>query len=66
MFYYVLFFIFHQFINFNLILVMLIQLFLIIIADYFGYFNYQIFLTKRENMDPQCGLHLTQALLTSY
>ena len=57
MFYYVLFFIFHQFINFNLILVMLIQLFLIIIADYFGYFNYQIFLTKRENMDPKCGQH---------
>ena len=57
MFYYVLFFIFHQFINFNLILVMLIQLFLIIIADYFGYFNYQIFLRKRENMDPKCGQH---------
>ena len=57
MFYYVFFFLFHQFINFNLLLVMLIQLFLIIITDYYGYFNYQIFLTKRENMDPQCGLH---------
>ena len=57
MYFLIFFFIFHQFINFNLLLVMLIQLSLIIITDYFGYFNYQIFLTKRENMDPKCGQH---------